>query len=427
MRLTDDELNRSGRSAEAATERPVALDDSLVSAVHRPPVDVDQLRQPAAADRPVHASSLSQGVLPRTCGSRTPVTFGMHRAIHGAAPGSVGTTRVSMVCELAEHTCTSPHWGVVLEFTNGSGAVWARWSDANTPEFAERGDCPTGDAPAAAERCVLFDKHPGPCSPDINPRYRPDPARLPRARTALRTLGNPDVQDRPTLQAASNTAALSIWDELTSFGRWTSMAECDQAALYRHIANAGTWLSSKPEDVTEMANALTCLAGLCESPPGSLLAGATEAVGLDTRLWKLPAAWQASVLGDQHQRRTRTPSWDGTSPDEPSPRPPFHAALAEAEEQAARGEHPPQVEADWPTWSLRRTDLEALTERGTETRKRLSRLPYGWRVDAVRRIQDGTNALSAASPAGDINVLRSYGLWLGSWNGGGPRRPRRNP
>ncbi|MBT1190085.1 hypothetical protein HET69_40460 [Streptomyces sp. CJ_13] len=206
------------------------------------------------------------------------------------------------------------------------------------------------------------------------------------------------------------------------------MAECDQAALYRHIANAGTWLSSKPEGVTELANALTFLAGLCESPPGSLLPGATEAAELDTRLWKLPAAWQVSVLGDQHQRMPPTSRWDGTAPDEPSPRRPFHAALGAAEEQAARGEQPPQVEADWPTWSLRRTDLEALTERGTRTGKRLSRLPYGWRVDAVRRIQDGTNALSAASsPAGDINVLRSYGLWFGSWNGDGPRRPRRHP
>ncbi len=383
---------------------------------------------PAATDHPSHAPSAPQTVLPYTCGIRTPVTSGMYRSIHDAAPGCVGTVRASIVCELAEHTAASPHWGVVLEFADGGGAVWARWSDGSGPVFAQRDDCPAEDAPAAEARCVLFTEHPGPCSPDINPRYKADPARLPRAHTALRTLEKPGRHDRPTLQAASSTAALSIWDELTSSGRWTSMAECDQAALYQLIAGTGSHLSSNPENVTELASALTCLAGLCESPKGSLLAGVTEAVELDARLWKLPAAWQAIVLGGQYRRNTPTSRWYDTDPDDrPSRRASLGVALADAEERAARGGHPPEVEADWPIWSPRRTALEDLTRRGTETRKRLRNLPYGWRVDAVRRIRGGMNALHAASVGAEMNVMRIYGPYLGSWNGCEPRRHRRHP
>ncbi|MGW0896772.1 hypothetical protein ACWD0G_07205 [Streptomyces goshikiensis] len=375
---------------------------------------------PADAAHPSAArSGAPQLALPYTCGSRTAVASGMYRSISDTVPGGVGTTRASIVCKLAEHTPDSPHSGVVLEFVDRAGAVWAYWYDGSALEFTARDDCPTADA------CVLFVRHPGPCSPRINPRYKPDPFRLSRARTALDILHDP-TGDWAMLQAASSTAALGIWDELTSSGRWTSMAECDQAALHRCLASTGSHLPPEPDGVAELAGGLSRLAELCDSVPGTVLAGGTEAAALDARLWALPEDWQVTVLGGQHQRIAPSPSFYTPEPEVPEPRPAFDAALARAEQQTARGKHPPRADADWPSWRQQWAALED-RKRGAETRRRLGRLPSGWRVDAVRRIQAGADALGAASVAADLNVLRIYGRYMGSWAGGEPRRPRLSP
>lgn len=359
-----------------------------------------------------------QLALPYTCGSRTAVTYGMYRSISDTVPGGVGTTRASIVCKLAEHTPDSAHSGVVLEFVDRPGAVWAHWYDGSALEFTARDDCPT------AHLCVLFARHPGPCSPRVNPRYKPDPSRLSRVRTALDILQDP-TGDRARLQAASSTAALAIWDDLTSSGRWTSMAECDQAALDRRLASTGSHLPPEPDGVSELAGGLSRLAELCESVPGTVLAGGTQAAALDARLWALPEDWQVAVLGGQHQRIAPTPTFYNPEPEAPERRPAFDTALARAEQQTARG-NLPQAEADWPSWRQQQAARED-AERGTKTRRRLGRLPSGWRVDAVRRIQAGADALRAASVAADLNVLRIYGRYMGSWAGGEPRRPRLSP
>ncbi|MGW2984124.1 hypothetical protein [Streptomyces goshikiensis] len=359
-----------------------------------------------------------QLALPYTCGSRTAVTSGMYRSINDTAPGGVGTTRASIVCKLAEHTPDSAHSGVVLEFVDRPGAVWARWYDGSALEFAARDDCLT-------DLCVLFARHPGPCSPRVSPRYAPDPSRMPRVRTALDILQDP-TGARAMLQAASSTAALGIWDELTSSGRWTSMAECDQAALHRRLASTGSHLPPEPDGVAELADGLSRLAELCESVPGTVLAGGTEAAALDARLWALPEDWQVAVLGGQHQRIAPTPTFYNPEPEAPEPRLALDAALARAEQPSARGKHPPRADADWPSWRRQWAALEDM-KRGAETRRRLGRLPNGWRVDAVRRIQVGADALRAASVGADLNVLRIYGRYMGSWAGGEPRRPRLSP
>ncbi|MFE3629481.1 hypothetical protein [Streptomyces goshikiensis] len=331
-----------------------------------------------------------------------------------------------MVCELAEHMPDTPHGGVVLELGGGRGAVWARWSDGNVPEFAEMRDCPATDVQTPRAGCVMFARHPGPCSPRVDPRYKPDTSRLTRVRAALDVLRDRSGA-RTALQAASSTAALGIWDELTSSGRWASMAACDQAALYRRIANGGTHLSSVPERVAELANALAGLADLAEAPPGTVLAGGIEAAKLDARLRSLPADWQVAVLGDQHERVPTTPSFYNPEPAEPAPRPALDKALAHAEQRVADGEQPPQIDPDWPDWSRDRQVLHDLIKQGVEIARRLGRLPGGWRVDAVRRIQAGTDALRAASVAADMNVMRVHGIYMGSWAGQEPCRLRRRP
>ncbi|MGW7312245.1 hypothetical protein [Streptomyces sp. NPDC054865] len=362
-------------------------------------------------------------VLPFTCGSRAAVLSTMWRSIHDAVPGEPGTVRASVICELAEHPPAAPHGGVVLELGDGRGAVWASWSDGSAPKiFTARDDCPT----AGLQACVLFAGHPGLCSPHINPRYRADTDRLPRVRTALDTLKDPGG-DRLARQAASGTAALGIWDELISSDRWTAMAECDQAALYRRLAGTGSHLSTTPEHVNEMVDGLSGLAGLCESPPGTVLAGGIEAAELTARLWALPKDWQTAVLGGQHQPSTPLPSYCRSEQEVSAPRPALDSAIAHAEQLAARGEGPPRLDADWPSWSRERFAFEDLRKRGTESRKRLGRLPYGWQVDAVRRIRGGVEAVSAASVGCDMNVLRIHGLYLGSWAGHEPCRPRRSP
>ncbi|QDN54243.1 hypothetical protein [Streptomyces sp. S1D4-20] len=55
----------------------------------------------------------------------------------------------------------------------------------------------------------------------------------------------------------------------------------------------------------------------------------------------------------------------------------------------------------------------------------LASLPYGWQVDAVRRIARGTDALSVVSDAGlAINIIRLHGIYVG-WNA--PDRPCPTP
>jgi hypothetical protein len=95
---------------------------------------------------------------------------------------------------------------------------------------------------------------------------------------------------------------------------------------------------------------------------------------------------------------------------------PLDEAVDWASCHASEGPPPPPAGTDWQAEWDRKED----ERRGEITSGRLAKLPYGWRVDAVRRIALGEDALTAVADAAlSINVIRLYGIYQ-ACNGPGP-------
>ncbi|MEU0220591.1 hypothetical protein ABZ281_38545 [Streptomyces sp. NPDC006265] len=187
------------------------------------------------------------------------------------------------------------------------------------------------------------------------------------------------------------------WDELRARQIWAGLPPCDRAAMYQLLAHADSVRAiraSVASAARELAGGVAQMTRLWEpSSPGQLPHGETAADLLGA-LDRLPSQWRVLVLGGQ--REPRCPA-----------RVPLDEAVGWALHHASAGLAPPPPVDDWKAESDRKED-ERL---GAITSERLAKLPYGWQVDAVRRIALGADALgTVAGVALSINVIRIYGV-----------------
>ncbi len=226
--------------------------------------------------------------------------------------------------------------------------------------------------------------------------------RIADALSVLAVFGHHNVS---TVLAAAHDATLLTWDELRARRIWAGLAEHDRASVYRLVGRAESVRTMRAHLVAELARDAAEV-GLLWAPgsPGRLPCG-EDAEALLTALAHLPREWRVAVLGGQRPPR--------------SPRTPLDEAVRYAVQQAEAGLAPPPAARDWAAeW-----DREEDRARGDLVGERLARLPYGWQVDAVRRMALGTDALAAVSDAAlTINIIRAYGVYL-AWNA--PHQPRR--
>ncbi|MER0476916.1 hypothetical protein ABR737_00855 [Streptomyces sp. Edi2] len=322
--------------------------------------------------------------------------------------------RNSVVCELAEHDGTADHFGIarLLPGPRG-GAVWATWQgDFLEPHFIARTPCPrtggTGDR--SLTPCALFEQHLGQCSFEISPAYAENPKRFPQILNALEGLQKWHPHQGEAPPASTEEAALLIWDELRACGIWGSLPDWDHAAMYRLLSRTDSVQAMSHDEIADLLGELAKFAQMCDMVSPGGVPGGADADALCTSLRRLPGPWQAAILGNQRPPLSRRAAFYDPAPRQSSPRTPLDVAIVDAAERAARGEKPPSAVgwgADW--------DLSEDRERGAVAHRRLTTLPHGWQVDAVRRIARGVEALSAVSEAGlAINIVRTYGVYLTS-------------
>lgn len=342
---------------------------------------------------------------PRTCGARIPVTATIKAHAHARRGSVPGMARASIVCGLAAHG-QDGHWGIARDLATPQGtAVWATWIEGEVPYCMSKDACPQAGR-TSRTTCALFLDHPGVCSFALDTALAEDSSRAGRIEAALQVLSAGESHDRQMVHGAAHDATLLTWDELRA-GIWRFLPDGDQAAVYRLVSRADSVRTMKPDAVARHAADVTEVTRLWSPSSPCRLAHGEIADSHLTILEELPKKWQAWVLGSQRL------------PDRAPPRTPFDEVLRAAAEQASVRRIPPPARRNWETgWDLRHD-----REIGARVASQLSRLPHGWRMDALRRIATGTDALSAVSDAAmAINIIRAYGLSL-SWNK--PRRPRR--
>jgi hypothetical protein len=318
-----------------------------------------------------------------------------------------GMARSSTACGLAEHS-RDGHWGIAREMASArGGAVWATWTEDEVPCCFAKEACPkTGPTPQDA--CSLFSEHPGVCSFALDATLAEDPWRAGRIDAALKVLSACDLHDQQTVHAAAHDATLLTWDELRA-GIWTFLPDSDQAAVYRLMSRTDSVRTMKPHAIMGHARDITEVTRLWSSSSPCRLAHGELAESHAAILEALPSEWQVKVLGGQRP------------PVSAAPRTPLGEALREASRQADTGQTPPPAGRNWEVDWDRQRDRET----GARVVDRLSYLPDGWRVDAMRRIAAGTDALSAVSDAFTaINIICTYDVRL-AWNA--RNQPRRVP
>lgn len=385
------------------------------------------MTRPADATHPTGAAHPATGR--RTCGARIPVTEALRLRAFNAAPHMAGSSRQTVACALAEHGADDEHAGCVRPLSLRTWplpekpepaeypvAVWAHWT-GDTDRHGVRPEarcetayaCPRSDG---AHGCALPRGHRDLCSFALDDAIAEDETRVERVQAALALLLSAAAGHNPpgSLAEAAHDAVLLTWDELRARGIWSSLPAWDQAAVHRVVSRAGSVRDTAPgraEAAAALAAAVDDIAALWEPRPLAELPDGPAAADLHAAFRRLPAAWQGQVLGSQ-----RAPH-DGA----PTPRTPLADAIRSADAHAAAGEQPPEPTRWWePGWNTP-DDYR----RGAELLRRLTALPLGWRVDAVRRVHTGTTALTAVSDAGmAINMLRGYGVYLG-WCA--PRQP----
>ncbi|WP_143666580.1 hypothetical protein [Streptomyces reticuliscabiei] len=342
---------------------------------------------------------MSPAPLPRTCGARIAVTTDLRAHAHAARPGIPGIARGSVVCELTEHG-PEQHAGLIRALVRPEGgAVWATWTTPDEIVCLALYDC--GKHGKDQERpCSLFGAHPGRCSYNRDDALAHDPARAALIDAALAVLAGADQHDRPSgsaVRSAAHDAALLTWDELRARQIWTSMLACDHAAMYRVLARADSLRATRASvasTASELAGDVTQMTRLWAPSSSRRLPHGDTAAHLLEALDRLPPEWQILVLGGQREHRHLD-------------RIPLDEAVEWAVRHASEGLAPPPAEPDWKAEGDRKED----ERRGATTRERLAKLPNGWRVDAVRRIALGTDALGAVADAVlSINAIRSYGV-----------------
>ncbi|ATM24621.1 hypothetical protein SMD44_p10122 (plasmid) [Streptomyces alboflavus] len=359
----------------------------------------------------------------RTCGARIRVTQDLYRKLIATRRDASGPARHSVTCELAAHPGNELHRGVgrVLSRIQPT-AVWLAWSDdAREPVCFGSEDCGRADLDGDGTVCTLFSAHPGVCSGRLDTAAE-DPARPRRIISALDVLDTCTAHNRDTLVDAAHDAVLLTWDELRARRVWSALPACDQAAVHRLVSRIDTVRSEQPDIIAGLARETAAMASLWAGPPARL-PGGVEAEALLATLEALPAPWQAVVLGGQRRpREPHTSLWGGrTNP--PAPRPLLAEALQSAAAQAEAGMPPPPAQVGWEAEWDRKQDREL----GAEQSQALTRLPYGWRVDALRRVAAGLSILAAVGDAAvGINMLCSYGVSL-AWNAPRPPAPARSP
>ncbi|MFF1712212.1 hypothetical protein [Streptomyces sp. NPDC058268] len=312
--------------------------------------------------------------------------------------------RHTLICELGAHGPETEH-AAVARFLHRPqrGSAWAHWAGEATPWCSARTDCPRiGEGPR--QDCALFAGHPGVCTYALDSALAEDETRQRRIDDALAVLAGHTHVESETVRRAGHDSVLLAWDELRARRIWDQLAVWDQAAVLRIVsraeipATARDWTGIVDRLVRDTEQMIRLWAG----DGTGALPGGKEAATLHEALTRLPQVWQAVVLGGQ-----RAPKFHDSTP-----RTPLDEAVQAAIAQAEAGCVPPPPGPRW------RTDWDDVDDRhhGAARAEGLTRLPYGWQVDAVRRIADGTDALSAGAEAGlAINMLRSYGVYL-AWN-----------
>ncbi|MFM9452300.1 hypothetical protein [Streptomyces europaeiscabiei] len=343
---------------------------------------------------------------PRTCGKRIPLAKDLMVHAYAEGRGVGGMVRGSLLCEVAEHD-DDQHWGIARELAEPhGGAVWATWQDREAPRCLTRKDCPqTGTGAEGA--CALFVGHPGVCSHFLDQALRADPGRVERIDAALAILATFDRHEAHTVQTAAHDAALLAWDELRARRLWVSMPGCDQAAVHRLVSRTASVRTRDPHAVAEFAGEAAEVTSLWQPSATGRLPHGESATSQLKILEGLTPEWQAVVLGSQRPPK----SW---SPHASTLRTPLAEALDDACQQAAAGQEPSPALDSWAAaWDHKEDRV-----RGARVAERLTQLPYGWRVDVMRRIGSGTESLAAVSDAMmAINILRAFGLQL-AWNSG---------
>lgn len=335
---------------------------------------------------------------PRTCGTRILLGEAIRCLATDAAPGVPGMARRTLICELGVHGPEIEHAAIARFLCRPQqGAVWTHWAQETAPSCTTGQDCPrTTDEPGQA--CALFTGHPGACTFALDSALAEDRTRVKRIRAALTVLADHTHHEYESVLAAGHDSMLLAWDELRAQGVWDRLTAWDQAAVPRIISHAYVSRSSRdrPRIVNRILQGSDQLARLRNTGE---LPGGKEAAVLCKALTRLPTIWQAVVLGGQRAPKS------GNS----TPRVPLDEAVQAAARHAAAGRTPPEPGPQW------RTDWDDVDDRcrGTQEAARLTKLPYGWRVDAVRRIAHGMDACAAVHDADmGINMLRGYGVYL---------------
>ncbi|MEW2401359.1 hypothetical protein [Streptomyces sp. NPDC046862] len=350
---------------------------------------------------------------PRICGARIPLAKDLMVHAYAEGRGVGGMVRSSLLCEIAEHD-GDRHWGIARELAEPhGGTVWATWLDGETPRCITREDCPQAAA-GPENACALFVGHPGVCSHLLDQALREDPSRVECIDAALAILATFDRHDAHTVQTAAHDAVLLAWDELRARRLWASMPDCDQAAVHWLVSRTGLVRARDPHAIAEFARQAAEVTVLWQpSATGCLPLGESATSQLKI-LEGLTPEWQAVVLGSQRPPK----SWSSHAC---TPRTPLAEALEDTCQQVAAGQAPPPAADSWAAaWDHKEDRV-----RGARVAHRLEQLPHGWRVDVMRRIGSGTEALAAVSDAMTaINILRGFGLRL-AWNSG--HQPRSLP
>ncbi|MER5549763.1 hypothetical protein ABT072_47075 [Streptomyces sp. NPDC002589] len=338
---------------------------------------------------------------PRTCGTRILLGEAIRRLATDAAPGVPGMPRRTLLCELGVHGHEIEHAAIARFLSRPErGAAWAHWSEGSAPSCTAWEACPrTGDAPGQA--CGLFTGHPGACTFALDRALVENETRVRRISAALTVLADHADHEYESVLEAGHDSVLLAWDELRARRVWERLTPWDQAAVHRIVSRAE--ISHTTHDRAGVVNRLVQGSDqLTRLWDAGELPGGKDAAVLCEALTRLPASWQAVVLGGQRSPKSRSSA----------PRVPLGEAVQAAAERAGAGLEPPEPGPRW------RTDWDDVDDRrrGAAVSDRLARLPYGWRVDAIRRTAYGLDALGASHEAAlAINMLRSYGVYL-AWN-----------
>ncbi|MEU6353602.1 hypothetical protein ABZ896_30470 [Streptomyces sp. NPDC047072] len=334
--------------------------------------------------------------VPPACGTRIPVLEPASRRAYAVLPGVAGLAYRTLICALSSHDAHTGHAAIARPLhppqTRG---VWAHWTAGGDPSHTVHEACPHAGADAGRPGCALFAGHPGLCTFAFTGTPSTDATRAGRIGEALDVLDKDALHDPESVWAAAHDAVLLTWDELRARGMWEQLRPWDQAAVYWSISQVtglGTAGRGRAEAVRHFARDTRELAGLWASDGPAGLPGGGEAAELWELFALLPEPWQALVLGEHRAVPPQSVA--------------LGTAIRDASAHAAAGEVPPAP------GTRDRSRWEDARERGAAEAPRLARLPYGWRVDGIRRAVLGRGALSASYAVMAINTLRGYGISL---------------